>query len=178
MKELWDGSSKLDHIKNMDTADYYARKPPPAVKLMRKQRKLEERTAAEKLARDKAKAERGQGRGGGRGRSRGGGRGDGRGDPPQRDPPQRDPPQRDQPQRDPPLRDQLPCDQSPRRSPRQHQPQPSPSPPGSVKAVKKQLRMLKAAQAFDGTAQRAGEIEGLQTDLEERERKYRKYGRW
>ena len=170
IKCLWDKSDKLAHIKNIDQAEYYAKKPPPHVAHLRKLKKAEESVAEkaekqrlQKEARDRKAAAKGGAKGGRAGR----------GSAPPRNPlPMRDPPA-------PPTRDTPPHDDlSPRRSPRQHQTSHSPSPPGSVKAVKKQLRMLKAAQAFDGTAQRAGEIEGLQTDLEERERKYRKYGRW
>jgi uncharacterized protein (DUF3084 family) len=52
-----------------------------------------------------------------------------------------------------------------------------------VKALKKQVRGLKAAQAVPGQepsamATRAQQIDGLECELEERERKFRKYGRW
>ena len=59
----------------------------------------------------------------------------------------------------------------------------SESPPGDVKQLKKQIRGLKAAQAIPGQqpselAARAQQIDGLESDLEERERKYHKYGHW
>ena len=71
-------------------------------------------------------------------------------------------------------------------TPKQQQPQPHQqdnSPPGSVRALKKQIRGLSAAQVIPGQqpealAARALQIDGLQTDLEERERKFRKYGHW
>ena len=52
-----------------------------------------------------------------------------------------------------------------------------------MKALKKQIRGLKAAQAEPGQeaserAARAQQIDGLECDLEERERKFRKYGKW
>ena len=65
---------------------------------------------------------------------------------------------------------------SPRRSPRQHEP--SPSPPASYRALKRSLRGHIAAQAFQGTREGAQQIELLQADIDERDRKYRKYGRW
>ena len=57
------------------------------------------------------------------------------------------------------------------------------SPPGSVKALKRQIRGLKAAQAEPGQepsarAARAQQIDGLECDLEDRERKFRKHGKW
>ena len=64
----------------------------------------------------------------------------------------------------------------PRRSPRQHEP--SPSPPASYRALKKQMRGLVAAQAFEATRAGALQIELLQADIDERDRKFRKYGRW
>ena len=78
----------------------------------------------------------------------------------------------------------------------QPQPQPQPamhaqaavqpqiaSPPGSVRQLRKQIRGLRAAQAIPGQepaalAARAQEIDGLECDVEERERKFRKYGQW
>ena len=78
----------------------------------------------------------------------------------------------------------------------QPQPQPQPamhaqaavqpqiaSPPGSVRQLRKQIRGLRAAQAIPGQepaalAARAQEIDGLECDIEERERKFRKYGLW
>ena len=78
----------------------------------------------------------------------------------------------------------------------QPQPQPQPamhaqaavqpqiaSPPGSVRQLRKQIRGLRAAQAIPGQepaalAARAQEIDGLECDMEERERKFRKYGQW
>ena len=71
-------------------------------------------------------------------------------------------------------------------TPKQQQPQPHQqdnSPPGSVRALKKQIRGLSAAQVIPGQqpealAARALQIDGLQTDLEERERKFREYGHW
>jgi hypothetical protein len=77
---------------------------------------------------------------------------------------------------------QQPWPQTPQQPPRQ-QPQEDESPPGSVRALKKQIRGLLAAQAIPGQqpadlAARAQHIEGLQTDLEERERKFRKHGSW
>ena len=58
------------------------------------------------------------------------------------------------------------------RSPPQH----SPSPPRSLRLLKKRLRELRAAQDFQGTAERAAQIAACEDDLEERERKFRKYG--
>ena len=58
------------------------------------------------------------------------------------------------------------------RSPPQH----SPSPPRSLRLLKKRLRELRAAQDFQGTAERAAQIAAGEDDLEERERKFRKYG--
>ena len=57
------------------------------------------------------------------------------------------------------------------------------SPPGDVRAMVKQLRGLRAAQAIPGQdaptlAARAQLMDGLECDIEERERKYRKYGHW
>ena len=59
----------------------------------------------------------------------------------------------------------------------------SPSPAGSVKKLKKQIRGLKAAQTIPGQtpadmAAREQQIDGLEYDLEERQRKKRKTGRW
>ena len=60
----------------------------------------------------------------------------------------------------------------------------SESPPGDVKqGLKKQIRGLKAAQAIPGQAPselaaRAQQIDGLESDLEEHERKYHKHGHW
>ena len=61
--------------------------------------------------------------------------------------------------------------------------QPGQSPPGDVRAMMKQLRGLKAAQAIPGQepsalAARAQQMDGLECDIEERERKFRKYGSW
>ena len=171
---IWNGSNKLAHIKNITDATNYIRKAPPTVQQQQKERTKKERAEeqARKEAEKKARQQGGKPQRGGRGaRGRGSGSGSGsgsgrgRGNTLPHDPPP-------SPLRDPPSSHNSPL---PRRSPRQH---PSPSPPGSVKALKKSLRVLKAAQAYEGTAQRAGEIEGVQTDLEERERKYRKYGRW
>ena len=56
---------------------------------------------------------------------------------------------------------------------------PSPeSPPGSVRLLRKQLRGLRAAQGVERTAAREQQIGELEFELEERERKYRKYGHW
>ena len=55
-------------------------------------------------------------------------------------------------------------------------PQHSPSPPRSLRLLKKRLRELRAAQDFQGTAERAAQIAAGEDDLEERERKFRKYG--
>ena len=55
-------------------------------------------------------------------------------------------------------------------------PQHSPSPPRSLRLLKKRLRELRAAQDFQGTAERAAQIAACEDDLEERERKFRKYG--
>ena len=57
------------------------------------------------------------------------------------------------------------------------------SPPGSVKALKRQLRGLKAAQSITGQepaamAARAQQMDGVEADLDERQRKFRKYGQW
>jgi hypothetical protein len=57
------------------------------------------------------------------------------------------------------------------------------SPPGDVRAMVKQLRGLRAAQAIPGQdaptlAARAQLMDGLECDIEERQRKYRKYGHW
>ena len=57
------------------------------------------------------------------------------------------------------------------------------SPAGDVRAMMKQLRGLKAAQAIPGQepsalAARAQQMDGLECDIEERERKCRKYGHW
>ena len=52
------------------------------------------------------------------------------------------------------------------------------SPPGSVRLLRKQLRGLKAAQGVERTAQREQQIGELEYELEERERKYKKYGSW
>ena len=65
----------------------------------------------------------------------------------------------------------------------QSQPQQDDSPPGEVKALKKQLRSLKAAHAWPGQeasvmASREFQMAGVESDIEERVRKYRKYGRW
>ena len=64
-----------------------------------------------------------------------------------------------------------------------YQPQQYDSPPPSVKALKKQIRGLKAAQAIPGQepsamAARAQQIDGLECELDERERKFRKYCSW
>ena len=56
--------------------------------------------------------------------------------------------------------------------------EPSPSPPASYRALKRSLRGHIAAQAFQGTREGAQQIELLQADIDERDRKYRKYGRW
>ena len=61
--------------------------------------------------------------------------------------------------------------------------QPDGSPPPSVKALKKQIRGLKAAQAIPGQeplalATRALLLDGFECEFEERERKFRKYGAW
>ena len=64
----------------------------------------------------------------------------------------------------------------------QPQPQQDDSPPGSVRALKKQVRGLKAAQFIPGQEPSAmaarAQIDGLECELEERERKFRKYRRW
>ena len=52
------------------------------------------------------------------------------------------------------------------------------SPPGSVRLLRKQLRGLKGAQGVERTAAREQQICELEFELEERERKYRKYGQW
>ena len=62
-------------------------------------------------------------------------------------------------------------------------PQPSPSPPGSVRQLKKMIRGLKQAQAIPGQvpadlAARAQQLDGYECDLDERMRQKRKYGRW
>ena len=56
------------------------------------------------------------------------------------------------------------------------------SPPSDLRAMMKQLRGLRAAQAIPGQepsalAARAQQMDGLEYDIEERERKFRKYGR-
>ena len=56
-------------------------------------------------------------------------------------------------------------------------PQYSPSPPRSLRLLKKRLRELRAAQDFQGTAERAAQIAASEDDLEERERQFRKYGK-
>ena len=80
-----------------------------------------------------------------------------------------------------------PQQQPPSQPQPQLQPQPAvpqiASPPGSVRQLRKQIRGLKAAQAIPGQepaalAARAQEIDGLECDMEERERKFRKYGQW
>ena len=60
--------------------------------------------------------------------------------------------------------------------PQRSAPQHSPSPPRSLRVLKKRLRELRAAQDFQGTAERAAQIASCEDDLEERERKFRKYG--
>ena len=60
--------------------------------------------------------------------------------------------------------------------PQRSAPQHSPSPPRSLRVLKKRLRELRAAQDFQGTAERAAQIAACEDDLEERERKFRKYG--
>ena len=60
--------------------------------------------------------------------------------------------------------------------PQRSAPQHSPSPPRSIRLLKKRLRELRAAQDFQGTAERAAQIASCEDDLEERERKFRKYG--
>ena len=93
------------------------------------------------------------------------------------------------PPHDPPPRDPPPRDDRSHRSPQPHEPSPrrytvlSPSPPGSVKQLKKLIRGLKKAQAVPGQdaaalAARAQEIDGYECDLDERQRKKRKYGSW
>ena len=57
------------------------------------------------------------------------------------------------------------------------------SPPGEVRQLKRQLRGLKEAQLEPGQepsdrAARRQQIAELEDDLEERERKFRKYGSW
>ena len=52
-----------------------------------------------------------------------------------------------------------------------------------MKKLKKLIRGLKQAQAIPGQepaalAARSQELDGYECDLEERERKFRKYGRW
>ena len=85
--------------------------------------------------------------------------------PPPRDPrPPRDPPPPRDPGPPPPRDNPPPCE--------------SASPPGSVRLLRKQLRGLRAAQGVERTAAREQQIGELEYDLEERERKYRKYGRW
>ena len=139
-----------------------------------------------KEARDSAKAARnaaGRGRGGGSG---GAGRGHTRC---RTQPPQPRPPQRQQRQRPPPQQPQQPQPRAdkppepPRESPRRNepprqQPEQSPSPPGSVKLIRKQLRGLRAAQGVERTAAFAQQIGELEYELEERERKHAKYGKW
>ena len=61
-----------------------------------------------------------------------------------------------------------------------YQPQQDHSPPPSVKALEKQARGPKAAHAIPGQepsamAARAQQIDGLECELDERERKFRKY---
>ena len=58
--------------------------------------------------------------------------------------------------------------------PQRSAPQHSPSPPRSLRVLKKRLRELRAAQDFQGTAERAAQIAACEDDLEERERKFRK----
>ena len=94
-------------------------------------------------------------------------------------PPEKPPPRDPRPPRDPPPpRD--PGPPPPRDNPPPHDPPPceSASPPGSVRLLRKQLRGLRAAQGVERTAAREQQIGELEYDLEERERKYRKYGRW
>ena len=50
------------------------------------------------------------------------------------------------------------------------------SPPASIKAMRKQLRGLRAAQAHTSTREGAQQIELMECDIEERVRKFRKYG--
>ena len=57
------------------------------------------------------------------------------------------------------------------------------SPPGSIKALKRDIRGLRVAQSIPGQepsalAARAQQIDGLECALEDRERKHRKYGSW
>jgi hypothetical protein len=57
------------------------------------------------------------------------------------------------------------------------------SPPGSVRQLRKQLRGLKGAQAIPGQtaadlANRAYQISEMEYELEERQRKFKKYGHW
>ena len=52
-----------------------------------------------------------------------------------------------------------------------------------MRELKKLIRGLKKAQSVPGQeaaalAARAQQIDGYECDIEERERKYRKYGRW
>ena len=72
---------------------------------------------------------------------------------------------------------------SPPKPPHRVPEEPSPSPPGSVRQLKKLIRGLRAAQVIPGQeppalAARAQELAGYECDLEDRERKYRKTGRW
>jgi hypothetical protein len=108
--------------------------------------------------------------------------------PPKLPPKPPKPPPPKLPPKPPPRDPSSPRDASPlperesRRSPRGHA-EPSPSPPGSVRKLKKLIRGLKTAQAVPGQAPaelaaRAQELDGYECDLEERERKYRKYGKW
>ena len=140
--------------------------PPPTLKALRDQ--AHAKAERERKAAEKARREREQERERKRERRK-----------PDPLPPREDPaPPRDPPPRDPPP----PRDASP--PPRGHyQQQLSPSPPGSVRALKKLIRGLKMAQSVPGQeaaalAARAQQIDGYECDLEERERKYRKYGRW
>ena len=69
------------------------------------------------------------------------------------------------------------------RSPASRSPQPSPSPPGSVRALKKMIRGLQQAQAIPGQeaaalAARAQQLSGYECDLDERKRQKRNYGSW
>ena len=52
------------------------------------------------------------------------------------------------------------------------------SPPSAVRHLRGRLQGLRRAQVVDRTAAREAEIGELEFELEERERKFRKYGHW
>ena len=156
-----------------------ANEAPPNLRMARERAKQEQAearrratAAAAAAARQKAEADR-------RNRQKR--------DPPPREPPPREPPPREPPPlRDPPPRDRSRERTSPRHSPthslRRHQ-ELSPSPPRSVKQLKKIIGGLKRAQSIPGQdpaalAARAQELDGYEEDLAERQRKFRKYGSW